>query len=82
MSDKAARLLAMSPHALVDAVSEAFTPHAGFKVGDVVSMDFRRSWLDVWSERLTTLRWRVPVMETRWFEVTSTAPGAMWPEVK
>lgn len=67
-------------HRSVDPPILSFDDGVGFRLGDLVATDFARSWLDIWWERLTTLRWRVPLMERRYFRCTSVAPGAIWPE--
>ena len=53
-----------------------------YRIGDRISMVVRRDWLAIWWDRVATLRWRVPLTETRVFECTSVTAGAIWPEVK
>jgi hypothetical protein len=59
-----------------------WSPSAGYKVGDKIKHTFRRSWLDIWWERVTTLRWHVNITERRTFLCTSVSPGSIWPEVR
>lgn len=58
-----------------------WTESRTFQVGDVVATDFVRPWLSIWLDRLTTLRWRVPMTERRYFRCTTLAAGGMWPEI-
>ncbi len=52
-----------------------------YEVGDRISMVVHRDWLAIWWDRITTMRWRVPQTETKWFECTSKSAGSIWPQV-
>lgn len=59
-----------------------WSPSVGFKVGDKIRVPFKRSWLDIWWDRITTLRWSVDLTEQRTFICTSTSAGSVWPEMR
>jgi hypothetical protein len=53
-----------------------------YVVGDHIEVSFQRDWVAIWWDRVRQLRWDVPTTEARTFECISSAPGAIWPEVK
>lgn len=49
----------------------------GFEVGDRIHMQLPRGWVDVWIERIRTLRWNVPTTEMVHCHITDISPGGM-----
>lgn len=56
-----------------------FDQAESYKIGDKVTMSLARSWLDIWLDRVTSLRWDVPRSKPHTFECISTVAGAVWP---
>lgn len=58
-----------------------FSPGQPYEIGDIVSVEYARSRLAIWWDRIRLWRWNVPTREPRYFKVTSMTAGSMWPEV-
>lgn len=51
----------------------AWTPARPYAPGDLVEVKMPRSWLEIWRDRIVSLRWNVPRFKSVWYRAGSAA---------